>query len=749
MRELDDIISDLESRKPEGFSELVDKAERLKEILPSLELGQAYREIVEDSERRLSVQGLLVAGLDAEANTIQTIWNLERDFGPMAWDHLEAILAQERAEKRISEELRDRQQLVSYYLDATRSVRSELEAIFSGNGSLAGFGDIVADLQSKVLVDQIFGNSLKQLDDLVEGRSGVTTNIDFLAVETKRAGIEIGGLADVMAREAGRISSPSATTAPTQSAFDRAFAEYAPGGIANDNWDELIVQGKATADAVKVGALALTPADYADLMAKAIADPLLAKLDETFGTEFLAQLSGVFSAALSGYITGGEAGGVLGGLKGLAFDFGPDLLGKAITDKLLGGLDAGLQGAQTGTLFNAIFGGSKSGSQIGGAVGGIAGSIIPGVGTLIGSIVGSAIGSLFGGGAKYGYASSTGGVGGNNDEAKSAAGQLGSALEDSIAKIADALGAEIGSYATSIGVTDGKYRISTTGRTGELKSKYSDVQVFGEGEAAAQAALQAAIADAIRDGAIQGLSPAALRLIQAADNIDAAIQDVIDFQSVFTRLQERQDPLGAALSKLDDEFEHLADVFTKAGASAEEWAQLDQLYQLERTDTIKREIEALTSSLRPLYQSLTVGNSALPLRERQALAEVEYGALAGRVAAGDTSAYDDYAEAARTLLEIERELYGSQQGYFDRLAEVTSLTKAALDYSEAQTQASIANSDDPTSPNFIPANDNQGVVDAIGQSNSQLAAVNANIGTTNALLRQMASATGTGPVDYF
>src|SRR5690606_8150777 len=40
--------------------------------------------------------------------------------------------------------------------------------------------------------------------------------------------------------------------------------------------------------------------------------------------------------------------------------------------------------------------------------------------------------------------------------------------------------------------------------------------------------------------------------------------------------------------------------------------------------------------------------------------------------------YDDFVEASRALLDIERELFGSQSGYFERLEQVTNLTRGAL-----------------------------------------------------------------------
>jgi multidrug efflux pump subunit AcrA (membrane-fusion protein) len=74
-----------------------------------------------------------------------------------------------------------------------------------------------------------------------------------------------------------------------------------------------------------------------------------------------------------------------------------------------------------------------------------------------------------------------------------------------------------------------------------------------------------------------------------------------------------------------------------------------------------------------------VGNDARSLQERLVEAQAAYNPLAQRVAAGDTSAYDDYSDAARTLLDLQRQIYGSSEDYFNLLDQVTALTKTRID----------------------------------------------------------------------
>lgn len=311
----------------------------------------------------------------------------------------------------------------------------------------------------------------------------------------------------------------------------------------------------------------------------------------------LADIGGVFYGLKTG-----DFGGVGGPLGAVAKSFQrafPDFSEKIVTgfDKVLQGVFGKngsftnlLAGAGTGTAMGSLLFGNNQGAQVGGAIAGGLGQLFFGpVGGAIGSIVGSVIGKLLGSGAKYGSAVVGAGgvkVGGNNDNSRTAAAGAGGAVSDAISAIAEALGGTVGNYAVSIGETDGKWRISTTGRSGELKSKYSDVKVFGKGDAAAEQALKAAIADAIKDGAIQGVSAAVGRLLQGGGDIDKQVQKAQLFQGVFSELKAQTDPLGAALDGVAKQFDALRKIFDEAGASTEEYASLEQLLGIKRQEAI-------------------------------------------------------------------------------------------------------------------------------------------------------------------
>ncbi|MBW8295675.1 hypothetical protein [Sphingopyxis sp.] len=226
--------------------------------------------------------------------------------------------------------------------------------------------------------------------------------------------------------------------------------------------------------------------------------------------------------------------------------------------------------------------------------------------------------------------------------------------------------------------------------------------------------------DLINDGVIQGLKAGTQRLIQAGKDLDLQLQKALDFESVFTRLKGYRDPVGAALDTLDKEFMRLKKIFGEAGASASEYADLEALYGLERAQAIEEAAQRVTGSLQSLLDDLTIGDNGRSLRDRLSAAQSAYDPLKARVEAGDRSAYDAYAQAAQSLLAIQREFSGSQTPYFELLDEITQLTKTRID-AEKNVISIAENRDSPFSNGKVTGSaDNAPVVGAIEESNELL-----------------------------
>lgn len=685
-RQLDALMKELGERKPAGFESLIAEAERAKATVQDA-LLRPFAELRRESQERLQIEELLAAGREDEAAALSEVFRLQRQIGGVTAEQRAEVEAIVRAEAERTRYLRDQQRLFAAQLEVVDQVQRSLTDLLSGRSTdfFANFKQALGDLAGQRLFESLFGDSFRAIrDELSKNTPQGRANAAFAAeVErTASATARVGDAAITLAEE-----------------FDRAFGIVR--GAANDNpaslggFNPQIAMVEAALKRVGIDPYGMTvnglrPGQSADEtkiartsimeLSKRIGEGIVAPFRDTLETVLGRSLGGTIGDAIAGVIagkaTGGTVGAVLGGLEGLT----KGIKGlQGVTAKLgqMGG------GAATGTMVAGI--GQALGiktSSTGGAIGGALGSVIPGVGTVIGSILGSIVGGLF---RRTPRASATiGGVGnglgvtgvtGNKAELRTQVGGLGGNVLDAINSIAQQLGASLDSSrgSVSIGVRDGKFRVDPTGR-GQTETKKGAID-FGED---AQAAVAAAVQDLIRDGVIAGLKASENRLLQAARDVQTGLQDVLTFRGVLDRLRAIKDPIGAAVDQVAKEFDRYRDLFKRAGADASELAQLEELAGIERARAIEEATSRVVGSLKSLLSNLKTGDSGLSLRDRQSNALGQFNALAARVAAGDSSAFDKFAEVAQQLLDIERQLFGSTQSYFDRLAQVTKLTEQAI-----------------------------------------------------------------------
>lgn len=748
-RQLDAVIADLQEKKPPNFQTLIAQAEEAKATIQDA-LVRPFQEMARDSERRQQIDDLILAGQDEQAQALQEIWRLESQIGDLLPEQRAEVERIVKAEYEHGKALERAHELQSAFLDATRSVRDEIERIIAGEGKFSDFKNIFKQLNAKFLTEKIFGGALRDLDQWVKENTGIKDSVDYLREQTHDAGEAALKFADTLNQATNRVATGGAggllggsgnvaasTPADLAALFDSILPPLSSkavpgvpgtGPAANDN-GEIVVTARKTAN----GIAGMTPDRYFQVMSARIVAPITDALANLVGPKLAGTLGGVMSGALYGYSTGGAVGGVLGGVKGLVDDLGGANGGLS---KALGGA---LKGAQTGTMVAGLGKAlgiklSSTGAQIGGAIGSVL--PIPG-GEIIGSIAGGIIGKLFGG-TKSGRVTLNGTsqtIGGTDKKLQAAAGQTGGDFVSTLQSVAQQLGGQLGSYGTiTIGQRNGSFRVNVGGSgTGSLKTSHG-ARDFGEDQ---QAAIAYALQQAIVNGAVKGISAGAQRLLAAGTDLQAQLQKALDFQGVFTELKSYLDPVGAALDTLDARFSHLKDIFAEAGASAEDYAKLQQLYGIERTKAVADAMNQVGGALKSLLSDLTTGDMGLSLRDREKTAQANYDALATRVRAGDTTAFDDFAEAARTLLDIERQIHGSQSDYFATFDNVRDLTKTTLDAQQALADAA-ANRDSPFagSASGAPTNDNQGVIDGIDRLGDtlinalgpRLDAVNTNLG---------------------
>lgn len=266
-------------------------------------------------------------------------------------------------------------------------------------------------------------------------------------------------------------------------------------------------------------------------------------------------------------------------------------------------LGAAGQGAMMGA---ALFGNENKGAQIGGAIGASIGMAVAGpIGSVVGSVLGSVVGGLFKK-TTYGAASISNGTvttSGNRSDLKSGAGQAGGGIAGAVDQIAERLGGTVGNYSVSIGLTNGNWNVNPGAVNGKIGTKWQkDTIDFKKDQ---EGAIRWAIANAIQDGAIQGVREGVNTLLKAGTDIDAQLTKALKFQGVFDDLKQKTDPLAYSLEMVGREATSLNKIFAEAGATAEEYAQLEQLLAIKRQEAAEQARKDVIDKIREPYDLYT------------------------------------------------------------------------------------------------------------------------------------------------
>lgn len=725
-RALDEELKKLDRRAADGKLTDAEKAkdaatrkqiEELKsQVLPAF-LQRGFNERLKAADKELQIQRLLLQGRDAEADKLQVTHDIMRQLGVETEAELQAqIKSRQISQEKLdvlykqAEQARENERILARMDRSVRSIPSqlrEIERVYStieqgianlpddARGALKDFvGNIrrqANEIIARRIADNLFGNFFARLEDQVRGNRPIDiATAGYVDSTAKATSVLIGFTAALT--NATAATNAKAANGNIAGSIAKGFGqgksgfEDAAATIFTESRDIVVTGSKSVpmkseiAGAIREGLNRYNKIarDAADVQSKLFKD--IAKI---FEGGFYGQTAGSLAFGNKNSSFGSFVGGALGEKLGEKF------LSKGL-EKIAGGL-----GKFAGPI------GAIAGGLLGGALGGLLSKTPRGYATI-------------GAGADGKLAVT--GTGGNSNSAIKAGNQAAGATIDTLDKIAEMLG---GSYdaskgSVSIGRSGDSWHVDTTGR-GRLKKSQGGLDFDDDYDAAVRAATM----DLIKDGVISGLRASTQRLLQQGKDLDAAVQKALDFESVFTRLKEYDDPTGAALDALDREFERLNKIFKDAGASAAEYADLERLYGLERAKAIEEATNRVTGSLKDLYGELTIGDNGKSLRDRLSAAQAVYDPLKARVQAGDRSAYDAYAKAAQDLLGIQREFSGSQSPYFALLNEVTNLTKSAIDresniISIAEGRDSPFTSTGKASDTYAP------VVSAIGETNDLL-----------------------------
>ncbi|MBN8844328.1 MAG: hypothetical protein J0H88_13885 [Sphingomonadales bacterium] len=644
-RETDGKRTKGETTKDEETKRQIEDFERLKAEY----LKRPIEDRIKASERELELQRLVLSGREDEADILSLQYDIMRQLGVETEEQLRRelkgrgisydryqLLVQQREQMIAMEKAQER---LDRAVKSTGSKLSELDraydTIIQGVAGLpkdavGALEDVVSSLKQQVyeivarrITDSLFGNLFTRLEDQIRGSRPIDVATEGYVESTAQATVALQQLTDSFTRASTKFNAANDNRLAGQLGID---------GGSMTSLAEIVVSGTRSS---------------------------IARTRQQEQADETKRLNKNMDSLLKNLATG------------------------AFTGQTASSLIFGKKGSATGSAIGGALG-QVAGEAIGKTLGGLAGKFAGPLGSIAGGLLGSVVGGLL---KKTKVGSATIGVGadgqlaiasygGNSQKFKDQAGKGGDSVISTIESIAEQLGASVnaGRGSVSIGVRDGKIRVDTSGK-GITKVKKGAVD-FGDDS---EAAIRYATMDLIKDGVLEGLKASTQRLLQQAKDLDAGLKKALDFESVFSRLKEYEDPVGAALDGLDKEFTRLQKIFTEAGASAAEFADLERLYGLERAKAIEEATNSVAGSLKDLYSELTVGNNGKSLRDRLSAAQAAYDPLAARVASGDRSAYDAFAKAAQDLLGIQREFSGSQSPYFNLLDEVTRLTKTALD----------------------------------------------------------------------
>ncbi len=375
------------------------------------------------------------------------------------------------------------------------------------------------------------------------------------------------------------------------------------------------------------------------------------KLSSTLGSALAGASYGQIGGSVFASITGGKQNQLGSALGGVAGKVAGDALGKTIASTV------------SGTL----------GKTLGGAAGPL--------GAIAGGIVGSVIGGLFKKTVKGSAGISTGdgtisagSASGTNATVKGQAGTLAGSVASGLQSIADQLGAVIsGSSNVQIGVYKDKLRVSTNG-----------TPIGGKGSVGAQtftdetAAIKYAIQDALQDGVLSGISAASLKILKSGQDLERALSKALMIEAVPKDLKAMLDPVGAAIDELNSKFQKTVDALKEGGATAEQMAQAQQLYDLQLAQ-VKNSTASASQGLKDFLASMKIGsNSPYSLRDQEQAAKAALAPYLSQIAAGQSIDQGKYQAAAQAYLDIERQLYGSTKAYFDALDAVQAATNKAI-----------------------------------------------------------------------
>ncbi|MDQ1229270.1 hypothetical protein [Sphingomonas sp. SORGH_AS_0879] len=608
LRQLDDIMDDLERKKPPQFETTIAQAKEARLVVAE-GLNRPIADFVEGQRQAFEVGQELLSGHHDQAEALRVIQQLERQRGPLNEEQKEAVLAATQAltaQERQLDRMLQRQRI---YLAGIADIRGLLTATISGDSGLDKLPERIlqsfARVSAEKLVDDWFGDMFQSLEDQATGTRVV-----------EDASVRMADAVDIVTARTGQASTALETLTRAANGAAGAVQKGAPQPGA-----------KAPADQPAGGSGDVT---------------VTAPRRRTSSPQELFE---------------GAIGGVATKITGLfTNDDTASKIGKSLGKFAGKGLAGAFEGQAASSFANLV--GIKTnatGSAIGGAIGGLTG--IPGAGAVLG-VAGGIIGKLFEG-VKSGRATIRSVDGsaelGGDEKIRDALSGTAKNVQSGIQRIADALGADVGSFNVSIGKREDYYRVDGSGSSRvDAKHPGSGLLYNGTDESAA---IEIAIRDALADGAIQGVSPAVAKALQRPGTLDRAVAEAVKV----TDLEKRLGGLTGQLKSVFDSFDRTAaDRVRIAKAYGLDLLQVEKLNAEERSKLLEDTLKSRVGSLKDLLESLTSGDlfEGSAVDRRDALLK-DIAAARADAEAGKDGAADRVAQLYRQLLATTKDSFGS------------------------------------------------------------------------------------------
>lgn len=653
IKKANDQLSELEKIKASIDKQpLLPGAEALKARIEAIgvtiknNINQPFDDYLEQQRLALAIGDLLIQGREDEAAALQEVLRLQKEGPALDKAQLAVVLANTRARREQSAVLRDQQALIQGNIAAVQSFRGALEQTvadslrgrFSLGAILSSLGNSAINLASQRIVEQLFGNTLRTLEEQARGsdRTKASDRVETAATS----------LAGSLARGTDAVTDFAATVRSVSDRVANTRVGRASAAAANDN-----------------------PSPGSTI-------------DDRYGLSSLRDI--VVNAPVKRGLGGqGTADLLIGLVDGTLRDLGnglPIVLGDVLKNslgKLEKLLPDALKGAAIGTVSSRIILGDRGktgdiGSAIGGAAGKAIGTAIAGpIGGAIGSIAGGLLGGFVGGlfrkvpqatASITGTGSANRSITGNDKQARTIADGLSDQVQQGLTTISEQLGGALGDFKVSIGTFDGKFRVSTTGFAGSLDNKKAKAEGLVDfGKDGQDKAIAFAIADAIKDGAIAGISQSVAKALQSSPDLNKALAEALKVADLELALGG----VGAQLAKEAKGFERTAaDRLRIARAYGLDIVKVEELNAKQRLALSEKLLKDQVGSLQDLIDELTSGSlfEGSAIDQRAALLG-KIDAARGDANAGVEGAADKLARLLEQLNNVSREAFASTGGF--------------------------------------------------------------------------------------